>query len=132
MRLRIKHTTRYRFSEPVTYGLQQLRKTPKSGHQQNVLDWSTTVENGRKEVTFEDNHNNVVELISIDRDATEVTVVSEGEVSVEDNGGVVGRHPGRRRSGSMSARPRSPNAVRAVAPSCARSTPRAISTNSTP
>lgn len=94
MRLRIKHTTRYRFSEPVTYGLQQLRKTPKSGHQQNVLDWSTTVENGRKEVTFEDNHNNVVELISIDRDATEVTVVSEGEVSVEDNGGVVGRHPG--------------------------------------
>lgn len=94
MRLRIKHTTRYRFAEPVAYGLQQLRKTPKSGHQQEVLDWTTTVENGRKEVSFEDHHHNVVELISIDRDATEVTVVSEGEVTVEDSGGVVGRHPG--------------------------------------
>ncbi|MAM63594.1 transglutaminase family protein [Maritimibacter sp. UBA3975] len=94
MRLRIKHVTRYRFDEPVVYGLQQLRKFPKSGHQQQVVSWSTTVENGQKEVTFEDNHNNTVELISFDRDATEVVVTSEGEVMIEDNGGVVGAHPG--------------------------------------
>lgn len=94
MRLKIRHTTRYRFTEPVVYGLQQLRKTPKSGHQQEVIVWSTTVENGRKEVTFEDNHHNTVELISIDRGATQVTVVSEGEVEIEDNRGIVGRHPG--------------------------------------
>ena len=32
MRLRIQHNTKYRFGEPVRYGLQQLRKTPKSSH----------------------------------------------------------------------------------------------------
>ncbi|MGR3363840.1 MAG: transglutaminase family protein [Maritimibacter harenae] len=94
MRLKIKHTTRYRFGEPVTYGLQQLRKIPKSSHQQTVIDWSTRVEHGKREVVFEDHHHNTVELISIDRDATEVAVISEGEVEVEDSGGIVGRHPG--------------------------------------
>lgn len=94
MRLRIRHATRYQFAEPVVYGLQQLRKTPKTGHQQEVINWATQVEGGRKEVTFEDNHHNVVELISIDRDATQVTVISEGEVEIEGSSGIVGRHPG--------------------------------------
>ncbi|HBZ44123.1 MAG TPA: transglutaminase [Maritimibacter sp.] len=94
MRLKIKHVTRYQFDEPVVYGLQQLRKTPKTGHQQEVLYWSTTVDGGQKELAFQDNHHNVVELISIDRDATLVTVTSEGEVEIEGNSGVVGPHPG--------------------------------------
>ena len=94
MHLHIKHVTRYRFSGPVTYGLQQLRKTPKTSRAQQVLTWSTTVENGRKEVEFHDHHNNAVELISFDRDTTEVTVSSEGEVALEDVSGMLGRHLG--------------------------------------
>ncbi|MBV7407853.1 transglutaminase family protein [Maritimibacter sp. DP1N21-5] len=94
MRLKITHKTSYRFDEPVLYGLEQLRKTPKNNHQQTVLNWATTVEGGKKEVTFTDHHNNLVELISFDRETREVVVRSEGEVEITDNAGVVGRHVG--------------------------------------
>lgn len=94
MRLKIRHSTRYLFDTPVSYGLQQLRKTPKTGHQQWVLDWVTRIEGGKKEVRFEDHHHNLVELISFDRDATELVVTSEGEVDLKQNHGVIGRHPG--------------------------------------
>lgn len=94
MRLKIKHTTRYQFDAPVSYGMQQLRKTPKTGHQQWVLNWSTTVRGGKKELSFEDHHNNVVELLSFDPGARAFEVTSEGEVDLTDTGGIVGRHPG--------------------------------------
>ncbi|MCT4557150.1 MAG: transglutaminase family protein [Pelagimonas sp.] len=94
MRLKIRHSTRYAFETPVSYGLQQLRKTPKTGHQQWVLNWATRIECGRKEVQFEDHHHNIVELISFDRDTTEMTVTSEGEVEIKENHGIIGRHTG--------------------------------------
>lgn len=94
MKLRIRHTTRYAFDEPVTYGLQQLRKTPKSSHQQKVLSWETAITGGQKEASFEDHHNNSVELISFEKGATEVVVTSEGEVAMEETHGVLGRHRG--------------------------------------
>jgi len=94
MHLQIKQTTRYRFDAPVPYGLQQLRKTPKNFRAQHVLNWSTSVTGGSKQVAFQDHHNNAVDLISFDRGITEVTVTSEGEVVLEDVAGVVGRHLG--------------------------------------
>jgi transglutaminase-like putative cysteine protease len=94
MRLSIEHTTRYRFELPVVYGLQQLRKTPKSTYNQFVVRWDTTIKGGRKEVAFEDHHNNTTELISFDPDTTELSVTSAGEVDIEDNAGVLGAHHG--------------------------------------
>jgi transglutaminase-like putative cysteine protease len=94
MRLTIRHETRYQFETPVKYGLQQLRKTPKSSHQQTVLSWRTEVTGGQREVSFEDHHNNTVELISFEREAEELVIVSEGEVEVRDNHGIVGPHRG--------------------------------------
>lgn len=94
MRLKISHTTRYQFDAPVSHGMQQLRQTPKTGHQQWVLNWSTTVTGGKKELSFEDHHHNVVELVSFEPGATELVVTCEGEVDLSDNNGVVGRHPG--------------------------------------
>ncbi len=94
MRLKIRHTTRYRFDEPVRFGLQQVRKTPKNSHQQNVLSWSTAVAGGRKELTFEDHHHNVTDLISFDHSTTELELICEGEVEMTDTHGIVGRHRG--------------------------------------
>lgn len=94
MKLKIHHSTRYRFETPVTYGLQQVRKTPKSTHQQTVLDWSTRVIGGKKELTFEDHHNNTTELISFERGTTELEVISDGHVTLTDTHGIVGRHLG--------------------------------------
>jgi len=94
MQLKIKHITTYQFDDPVAYGLQQLRKTPKSTRGQTVTGWQTTVEGGAKEVGFDDHHNNVVELISFDRDATEIVITSEGVVEIDDTAGVLGKHKG--------------------------------------
>lgn len=94
MRLNIRHQTKYSFQNPVTYGLQQLRKTPKSTWGQTVTEWQTEISGGTREVGFEDHHNNVVELISFDRDAVEVTVTSSGVVEIGDTAGVMGKHKG--------------------------------------
>ena len=92
--LSVRHATTYRYDAPVAYGLQQVRLTPKSRAGQRVLDWTTRVEGGRVETAFDDQHANRVELISLDPGVTEVTVVAEGTVALEDRSGVVGRHGG--------------------------------------
>ena len=94
MRLKINHATRYAFEQPVSYGLQQLRKTPKATRQQRVVFWDTRIEGGRRELGFTDHHNNAVELVSFDRDVTEVTIASCGEVELSETHGVVGPHAG--------------------------------------
>lgn len=94
MRLKISHTTRYGFDAPVPYGLQQLRKTPKSTRAQRVVYWSTTVDGGRKELTFEDFNRNTVELVSFDAGTRSVIIRSEGEVEMTDTAGIVGPHEG--------------------------------------
>lgn len=94
MRLTITHTTRYSFDEPVTYGLQQLRKTPKSFRGQNVTWWQTEVEGGKKELQFEDFNRNVVELISFEPGARMMVIRSVGEVAMTNTHGIVGPHAG--------------------------------------
>lgn len=94
MHLTIRHTTRYSFEDPVSFGLQQLRKTPKSRHNQSVLNWETTVTGGRQTLTYVDQHMNTVNLIEIDRGVQELIITSEGEVEIGDTNGVVGRHQG--------------------------------------
>lgn len=94
MRLTIRHTTTYRFAEPVHYGLQKLRLIPKSRAGQTVLNWSMTIEGGKAETEFTDEYLNRVSLISFDPQATEIIVHCEGEVDSADRGGVVGKHGG--------------------------------------
>lgn len=94
MRLKIHHATQYRFENPVGFGLQQIRKTPKSSSQQTIFAWKTDVQNGQKELSFEDHHNNTVELISFARNVSDVRVTSEGEVELTDTNGVIGAHRG--------------------------------------
>lgn len=92
MRLQIRHETRYRFSTPVRYGLQQLRKTPKSSHQQQVMTWTTNVVGGVEELTFQDHNRNLVDLIRFERDVEEMVIASNGIVDIEETQGIVGKH----------------------------------------
>jgi transglutaminase-like putative cysteine protease len=94
MKLKIRHTTRYVFDTPVSYGLQQVRLTPKASPFQRIDHWETTVIGGAKEVAYSDHNNNHVDLISFDRDATEVTLISEGEVEMTESNGMMGKHRG--------------------------------------
>ncbi|MDY7099277.1 MAG: transglutaminase family protein [Pseudomonadota bacterium] len=94
MRLSIRHTTRYSFSEPVVHALQRLRLTPKETQGQRIIDWSMTYENAHAELEFDDQHFNTVTLIGVEAGVRDVTVTCSGTVETEDNAGVIGRHSG--------------------------------------
>ncbi|MGX9354076.1 transglutaminase family protein [Roseobacteraceae bacterium S113] len=94
MRLSVHHITRYRFDAPVSFGLQQLRKIPKTNDLQQVIAWDTQIEGGIKELSFDDHHNNRTELISFERGTTEVVITSRGEVALSESHGILGRHRG--------------------------------------
>lgn len=94
MRLTISHTTTYRYSEPVTSALQQVRLVPVSGAGQNVLRWDTALLGGVVEFSYRDQHTNHVDFVSVSSGATELVITSEGQVETTDLGGVVTGHEG--------------------------------------
>jgi len=94
MRLRIQHQTSYHFEDPVYYALQQLRLRPLSTAGQSVLDWNLQIDGGSLEVEFNDQHGNLVDLVSVDAGQSEVHISCAGEVETSDQAGIVGRHEG--------------------------------------
>ncbi len=94
MRLSIEHRTEYAYDAPVPYALQQLRLTPKSRAGQEVIRWEITIEGGRIELEFDDQHNNRVTLASIEAGRDQITVHCAGEVDIDNGTGIVGNHGG--------------------------------------
>ncbi|MEM9464326.1 MAG: transglutaminase family protein [Actinomycetota bacterium] len=94
MRLSITHATRYRYDEPVGYGLHELRLIPRSGPTQTVEWWDTRIEGGSRQVRLSDHHRNIVELVRVDPDALETVVIASGGVDTIDTAGVVGPDQG--------------------------------------
>lgn len=94
MRLNIDHRTDYRYDAPVPYALQQLRLTPKSRAGQEVIRWTITIEGGTLELEFDDQHNNRVSLVSVEAGRDRIGIHCEGEVSNDNDTGVVGSHGG--------------------------------------
>lgn len=94
MQLAIRHTTHYRFDQPVVHGLQQLRLKPRSGPGQSVIDWQMTLEGAQVEVEYDDQHRNRTTLASAVPGATEVTIACRGLVETTDCAGIVGPHGG--------------------------------------
>lgn len=94
MRLSIRHTTRYAFSEPVIHALQRLRLTPKATQGQSVIHWDMQYENAHPELEYDDQHFNTVTLIAVEPGASEVVVTSNGIVETLDSAGVIGQHSG--------------------------------------
>lgn len=115
MKLRISHTTTYSYDAPVVYGLQQVRLTPVSDHQQTVLDWNIAIEGGTQELVCEDQYNNKCTLIQAHDGATQVSLTVSGEVETHGADGVYGKiygaaplwhfkqHTGRTKAGSRIA-----------------------------
>lgn len=94
MRLAITHTTRYSYSAPVPYGVQQIRLTPKQTHGQSILDWSITVEGATRQAEFDDHHRNHVILFSFDPGVSELVIHAQGVVEKADTHGILGPHEG--------------------------------------
>ena len=94
MRLSIRHTTRYRFANPVAHGIQRLRLTPKETQGQQILSWKMDLEGASEQLSYDDQNFNHVTLVAVEEGATEVMVSCEGQVHTEDNAGVIGQHAG--------------------------------------
>ncbi|MFM9937751.1 MAG: transglutaminase domain-containing protein [Novosphingobium sp.] len=94
MRLSVDHTTHYRFSAPVSRGLQRLRLTPKMSNGQSIAHWSIQLEGARREVEYDDENANHVTLIAFEPGVNEVTIRCEGVVDTNDKSGIVGHHSG--------------------------------------
>lgn len=94
MRLTIRHTTTYRFEQPVVHAIQRLRLTPKSTQGQEIESWDMQFENATKQLEYEDQHRNTTTLIALEPGASEVTVTCCGTVDTHDHAGVIGRHAG--------------------------------------
>jgi transglutaminase-like putative cysteine protease len=94
MRLAIDHTTHYRFTGPVSHGLQRLRLTPRTTAGQTVASWNLHLDGARTEVEYDDENGNRVTLISFVPGANEVSIRCEGLIDTIDQAGIVGRHTG--------------------------------------
>lgn len=94
MRLRITHTTEYRYDDPVQYSLQRLRLSPQDGPGQKVLSWNIVVDGAKVEAGFNDQFGNHTHLVSTEGDSHRVHIVASGEVETEDRAGVFGPHQG--------------------------------------
>ena len=94
MRLSIRHTTRYKFSDPVVHALQRLRLTPKATQGQKIVAWEMDFEHAKRELEYDDQHFNHVTLVSVEPGVTEVVIRCDGLVDTEDNSGMIGQHSG--------------------------------------
>ena len=94
MRLKISHTTRYAYDEPVRYGLMQVRKSPLSGPEQVIHGWAIRLDGARHEARFDDQHGNRVDLIRLDADTRDLLITCEGEAETQDRHGIAGPHAG--------------------------------------
>jgi transglutaminase-like putative cysteine protease len=94
MRLAIRHTTRYRFTQPVAHGLQRLRLTPKATQGQRIIDWRMEYEGASEQFAYDDQNHNHVTLVAVDQGVNEVVVTCAGTVVTEDRAGVIGLHAG--------------------------------------
>lgn len=94
MRLHVSHLTTYQYDKPVHYALQQVRLTPTSQESQKVVTWNLTVEGGRKQLEFEDQHHNRVTLISLEKDQSAISIRCTGEVETTNQNGISGQRLG--------------------------------------
>lgn len=78
MQLNIEHHTRYVYSTPVNYTIQQLRLTPQNGFGQLVKRWEIRV-NGELQAT-QDSYGNVTHQLVIDVPHTEIMIIAIGVV----------------------------------------------------
>ena len=88
MRLRIQHTTTYRYEPPATSVIQILRMTPGSHDGQYVAEWQIDVSTDTKLDTHEDAFGNVTHVLSCGP-VGDIKITAEGLIETHDTGGVL-------------------------------------------
>ena len=88
MRLRIQHTTTYRYEPAATSVIQILRMTPGSHDGQYVAEWQIDVSTDTRLDTHEDAFGNVTHVLSCGP-VGDIKITAEGLIETHDTGGVL-------------------------------------------
>src|SRR6266487_4339197 len=88
MRLRIAHTTSYRYEPPTTGVIQILRMTPGSHDGQYVAEWQIDVSTDSRLDVHQDAFGNVTHVLTYGPIA-DLTITVEGLIETHDTGGVL-------------------------------------------
>src|SRR5260370_24085219 len=88
MRLRIAHSTTYRYEPPATGVIQILRMTPGSHDGQYVAEWHVDVSTDSRLQVHQDAFGNVTHVLT-EGPIADLTIHLEGLIETHDTGGVL-------------------------------------------
>ncbi|RLQ87781.1 transglutaminase family protein [Notoacmeibacter ruber] len=94
MRIKIQHTSRYKYKSPPDFVLQKVRLTPLSDFRQEVEQWQLNVGGATTQVTSRDAFGNEIVLLRADADTDSIEVSAQGTIVTSDTKGVMERSPG--------------------------------------
>lgn len=89
MRLRIAHSTVYRYDPPANGAVQLLRLTPRNHDSQYVVRWRIDVSPDARLAASEDAFGNITHVFSASGPFAEIRVEVDGEVETQSTSGVV-------------------------------------------
>jgi transglutaminase-like putative cysteine protease len=90
MRIQINHLTTYSYEQPVRYGIQELRLTPRETHGQKVLEWQIDAPGIDGAPGWIDAWGNTVRLTNQTRERSEVSIGVKGTIETNSTDGIVG------------------------------------------
>ena len=92
MRLRVSHTTTYRYDEPMKSVIQSHRVFPSLFEGQSVIDWDVAVDGATRGAQFVDGAGDQVQTVMVRGPVSEVVVVVTGVVQTYDLSGMLKGH----------------------------------------
>ena len=94
MRLKISHTSEYRYTESLQYGLQRLHLVPRNGPGQIVHSWQLEYQGAREEAQYLDHFGNDTRLASATPGVETIVIKAIGDIETASNDGIFGVHKG--------------------------------------
>ena len=80
MKLTIRNTIKYQFSNPVSYGVQRLRLWPRTASSQIINNWKIDLVGATEQVNYKDHHGNQCKLITFVPSVTEIIIYVKGSI----------------------------------------------------
>ncbi|MGI9402818.1 MAG: transglutaminase family protein [Rhizobiaceae bacterium] len=94
MRIVINHRTTYSYDQPMRYGLQELRLTPRDTQRQKILEWKIDAPGMEQALEFSDAWGNTVHLVNQMDERGQSTISVSGVVETMKTDGIVGKLKG--------------------------------------
>jgi len=88
MKLKICHVTTYRYDDPVTDSVNEIRLAPRTNYRQSCYHHSVSIEPNAPLLTYEDSFGNRIHAFTVNHPHRELVIKSVSTVVTHDNDGV--------------------------------------------